>query len=73
LYGKLGKVYEAISELETAVEINAHHFPAVKNLAILYQKAGFRNKAAEMWERALSLAPDEPTKKSIKQHILNLL
>ena len=48
-------------------------FPAVKNLAILYQKAGFRNKAVEMWERALSLAPDEPTRHSIKEHLLNLL
>jgi Tfp pilus assembly protein PilF len=66
-------VYEAISELETAVEINAQHFPAAKNLAILYQKAGFRNKAAEMWERALKLAQDEPTRQSIRQHLLSLL
>jgi len=73
LYGKQGQVYEAISELETAVDINARHFPAVKNLAVLYQKAGFRNKAAEMWERALKLAPDEPTRTTIKQHLLNLL
>lgn len=73
LHGKKGRVYDAISALETAVEINARHFPAVKNLAILYQKAGFRNKAVEMWERALSLAPDEPTRQSIKEHLLNLL
>lgn len=73
LYGKQGKVYDAISELETAVEINGKHFPAVKNLAILYQKAGFRNKAAETWERALGMAPDDATRQSIKQHLLNLL
>jgi DNA-binding response OmpR family regulator len=73
LFGKKGEVYEAISELETAVEINSGHFPAIKNLAILYQKAGFRNKAAEMWERALGLAPDESTRQSIKQHLLSLL
>ena len=73
LYGKKGQVYEAIGELETAVEINSRHFPAVKNLAVLYQKAGFRNKAAEMWERALKLAPDDPTRHIIKQHLLNLL
>jgi DNA-binding response OmpR family regulator len=73
LYGKKGQTYEAISELETAVEINSRHFPAVKNLAILYQKAGFRNKAAEMWERALGLAPDDPTRTMIRQHLLNLL
>ncbi len=44
LYGKKGQVYDAIGELETAVKINSQHFAAVKNLAILYQKAGFRNK-----------------------------
>ena len=73
LYGKKGQVYDAISELETAVKINAQHFAAVKNLAILYQKAGFRNKAVESWQRALTLAPDDPTRASIKEHLLNLL
>jgi DNA-binding response OmpR family regulator len=73
LYGKKGRVFDAVSELETAVEVNSRHFPAVKNLAILYQKAGFRNKACEMWERALTLAPDEETKQSIREHLLNLL
>jgi len=73
LYGKKGQVYDAISELETAVKINSQQFAAVKNLAILYQKAGFRNKAVETWERALTLAADDPTRASIKQHLLNLL
>ncbi|HEX3849405.1 MAG TPA: response regulator [Polyangiaceae bacterium] len=73
LYGKKGQVYDAISELETAVKINSQQFAAVKNLAILYQKAGFRNKAVETWERALTLAADEPTRASIKEHLLNLL
>jgi tetratricopeptide (TPR) repeat protein len=68
-----GQVYDAISELERAVEINARHFPAVRNLAILYQKAGFRNKATETWERALNVAPDDVTRQSIKQHLLGLL
>jgi len=73
LYGKKGRVYDAIGELETALEINSRHFPAVKNLAILYQKAGFRNKAVEMWQRALSIAPDDETRQSIREHLLNLL
>ena len=73
LYGKKGQVYDAISKLETAVKINSQHFAAVKNLAILYQKAGFRNKAVEAWERALTLTEDEPTRASIKEHLLNLL
>ena len=73
LHGKKGQVYEAISELERAIELNSKHFAAAKNLAILYQKAGFRHKASEAWERALGLAPDDETRQSIKEHLLNLL
>ncbi|HLV22088.1 MAG TPA: response regulator [Polyangiaceae bacterium] len=73
LYGKKGQVYEAITALETAVDMNSSHYPAVKNLAVLYQKAGFRNKAVESWERALKLAPDEDTRRTIQKHLLNLL
>jgi DNA-binding response OmpR family regulator len=73
LYGKRSQVYDAIQELETAVRINGRHFPALKNLAVLYQKAGFRNKAVETWERALQVAPDDATRSSIKEHLLGLL
>lgn len=73
LYGKNKQVYDAIAELESAARINGRHFQTVKNLAILYQKAGFRNKAAEMWERGLTLAPDDSTRQSVKQHLLGLL
>lgn len=73
LYGRKGQVFDAITALEQAVEINARHFPAMKNLAILYQKAGFRNKAAEMWQRALVVAPDDPTRQTIKKQLLSLL
>ena len=73
LYGKQGRVYDAIQELQTALEINHRHFPALKNLAVLYQKAGFRNKAIELWERALAVAPDDPTRQSIKEHLVGLL
>jgi tetratricopeptide (TPR) repeat protein len=73
LFGRKGEVFDAISELETAVSLNGSHFSATKNLAILYQKAGFRHKAVEMWERAHSLAPDEATRASIKEHLLKLL
>src|SRR6185369_10307578 len=73
LYGKQGKVYDAIQELQTALDINGRHFPALKNLAVLYQKAGFRNKAIETWERALRVAPDDPTRQSIKEHLVGLL
>jgi DNA-binding response OmpR family regulator len=73
LHGKLGNLYDAIQELERAVELSSKHFPALKNLAVLYQKAGFRNKAIETWERALAVAPDDATRLSIKEHLLGLL
>lgn len=73
LLGKQGRVYDAIQELTTALDINGRHFPALKNLAVLYQKAGFRNKAIETWERALRVAPDDATRQSIKEHLVGLL
>lgn len=73
LYGKKGRIYDAIEQLERAVQIQSEHFASIKNLAILYQQAGFRNKAVEAWERALSVAPDEETKRTIKEHIVALL
>ena len=73
LYGKQGLVYDAIQELQTALDINGGHFPALKNLAVLFQKVGFRNKAIETWERALRVAPDDPTRQSIKEHLVGLL
>lgn len=73
LYGRKGQVFEGIAALERAVEINGRHFPAVKNLAVLYQKAGFRNKAAEMWHKAAVIAPDDATRESVKKQLMSLL
>jgi len=73
LYGRKGQVFDAIAALEKAVEINSNHFPAVKNLAILYQKAGFKNKAAEMWHKAAVIAPDEATRETVKTQLMSLL
>lgn len=73
LYGRKGQVFDAIAALEKAVEINSKHFPAVKNLAILYQKAGFKNKAAEMWHKAAIIAPDDTTRETVKTQLMSLL
>lgn len=73
LYGRKGQIFDAIAALEQAVGINSHHFPAVKNLAILYQKAGFKNKAAEMWHKAAVIAPDDATRESVKKQLMILL
>ena len=66
-------LYDAIQELETVLSIRSSFFPALKNLAVLYQNAGFRNKALEMWERCLAAAPDEETRQSIKRHLVAVL
>lgn len=73
LFGRKGQVFDAIAALERAVEINSRHFPAVKNLAILYQKAGFRNKSAEMWHKAAVIAPDDATRETVKSQLMSLL
>ena len=73
LCGRRDDVFEAIHELETAVELQPRNFSALKNLAILYQRAGFKHKAVEMWERSLSAAPDDGTRKGIKEHLMSLL
>ncbi len=73
LWGRKDNVYDAIHELETAVDLQPKQFGALKNLAILYQRAGFRHKAIEMWERALGNAPDDETRVGIKEHLMGLL
>ncbi|NLY94534.1 MAG: response regulator [Myxococcales bacterium] len=73
LYGRGDRLFDAIHELETAVDLQARNFSALKNLAVLYQRAGFKHKAIEMWERALGTAPDDETRQGIKEHLMNLL
>jgi len=73
LHGRRDDVFEAIHQLETAADLQPRHFSALKNLAVLYQKAGFKHKAIEMWERALANAPDDETRRGIKDHLMSLL
>lgn len=73
LYGRRDQVFEAIHELETAVDLAPKNFAALKNLAVLYQRAGFKHKAIEIWERALGSAPDDDTRRGIKEHLMSLL
>ena len=73
LCGRRDDVFEAIHELEAAVDLQPRNFSALKNLAVLYQRAGFKHKAVEMWERALSTAPDDETRANIKEHLMELL
>jgi CheY-like chemotaxis protein len=73
LFAQQGQTYDAIRALERAVEINSRHFGGVKNLAIMYGQAGFRNRAVELWQRGLTLAPDDETRNAIVEHLAGLL
>ncbi len=73
LLGKKALSYQAIRELEYALELAPDFFPAIKNLALLYQKTGFKFKAIETWERALQHSPDDETREGIKRHLMSLL
>ncbi|RME25518.1 MAG: response regulator [Deltaproteobacteria bacterium] len=67
------RYYDAIREYENTIELKPNLFAPLRNLAILYQRKGFRHKAVEMWERALVCSPDEETKKNVRQQLLKLL
>lgn len=73
IYTLDGKNYLAINELEGALEINRHFFPAAKDLAMIYEKMGFRNKAIEMWQVALDLSEDRTQQEQIKKHLIELV
>ena len=73
LHGKQDNVFDAIQALETAADLRPRDFSTLKNLAVLYQRAGFRLKATEMWQRALGSAPDDATRANIKNHLVSLL
>lgn len=68
-----GDNYLAISELEAAVDINRKFFPAIKELAVLYEKMGFRNKAIEKWQIAIEATQDKSVKEKIKKHLIDLV
>jgi DNA-binding response OmpR family regulator len=69
LHGRQGSVHAAITALERSVALFDGFFPALKNLAVLYERVGFKWSAADTWERALSVAPDEATRAQIKDHL----
>lgn len=73
LYAQRGHDFGAIQELEMAVELEPYRFQSLRNLAVLFQRRGFRRKACEMWERALANAPDDATRREIKDLLVQLL
>jgi len=70
---KKGMLYQALHELEEAVALDPELFSAQRSLAILYQRKGFKNKAIDMWERALRSSPTPEARDKIRNHLKNLL
>jgi DNA-binding response OmpR family regulator len=68
-----GDAYSAMTEFERAAELKPGYLPALRALAALYGEKGFRRKATEALERALSAAHDEPTRAAIKQDLMALI
>ena len=73
LYGRREDLFPAIQALEAATRLQKRHFSALKNLAVVYQRARFLRKALDTWERAMWTAPDEETRRTIKNHMVTLL
>ena len=64
------ETFAAIQEFERAVDLAPDLYPALKNLAVLYERKGFSSKAIEMWERALangSKAQQEQARKQLQR------
>lgn len=70
---KAGRFYEAISAYEKLVALVPNQFSALKNLAVLYERQGFKAKAVEMWMRALENSPSDAVRQTIKAHLVDLL
>jgi DNA-binding response OmpR family regulator len=73
LYAQRQHDFAAIQELEMAVDLAPDRYPVLRNLAVLYQRKGFRRKACELWERALAHAPDDEARQEIKGILVQLL
>jgi DNA-binding response OmpR family regulator len=73
LHAQRGHDFAAMQELEAAIDLEPARFQTLRNLAVLYQKHGFRRKSCEIWERALSHAPDEATGAEIRTVLIKLL
>lgn len=73
LLGRTGALHRAVRALEHSLALHGRYFPALRNLAVLYERAGFRRSALEAWERAHAAAPDDASRAQIKERLLSLL
>jgi CheY-like chemotaxis protein len=60
-----GEPLKAIYHFERATMLNPRLFPALKQLAQLYQLHGFRQKATETWQLAIQASPTNEVRRQI--------
>ena len=72
-HGRNDNYFEGIEALEQASRLQPENFSALKNLAVLYESAGFENKAFETWERCLSTDPEPEVAAEIRERMITSL
>jgi len=73
LFEKKEMPFDAMDRYETALRVNPEFLDALALLARLYERMGFRRKAAETWERALVATKDESSREQIKAKLAKLV
>ena len=67
-YKEMGQLDLAQAEYERVLAEHPGHLQATYNLAVVNELAGNRLRAAELWERAATLAEGTPLAKSALEH-----
>jgi DNA-binding response OmpR family regulator len=63
----------AMRSYEAAVVYDKRLFEAQSNLALVYERLGFRRKAIEGWRRALTIAPEDAVRGQIEERLQNMI
>ena len=64
-----GENDSAMRAYEASVVYDKSCFPALSNLALVYERLGFTRKGAETWRKALEHAPDDAAKQRIQARL----
>lgn len=65
--------YAAMEAFERAIWLDPSLTTALQNLAVLYEKKGFRNKAIELWTQTLHATMEEEKRGKLRARIAKLL
>ena len=68
-----GDAFGAMTALERAAELRPAHLGILRGLATLYEQKGFRRKAVETLERALSAGAEPSARAVLRRDVIRLL